>query len=361
MKSKRPGRSWSVLAAALLVAVIVGCASDRGRRTAAREAARQIDSADLMADRGSRAEALARYCAALGQLAQSGRDPEQTLLSAAVFHRFHVLDATAVHGALPADQREGCAAFARILEERGPSPDFLGMSFSQLLVLDTQLGGIPDERVEPWLRVVRDVIVGDIFARRAARVSEDPARARDATVPRACADGLQRWHLADVAKSYYLRAWMRAAEGRAETSGARNRVKAIDSTMAATARSLALLPGRTDEFRNAFMRSAEALEKEQRDLDAAEDVASVASRPDEAYLRLDPETHLREGREDVVEGVRRRVENQPARAVKAFQSALKHLLYARELGIPAGSGAAIDLEALLDDVLSNLQMLTEQR
>lgn len=359
MDPRLPAAVCAVLALSLLAPP--GCSSDRGKRAGAREAARQIDAADVLADRGSRPEALARYSVALAQLPQAGHDPEQTLLTAAIYHRFHVLDAGAVYASLPPDQREGCAAFARILAERGTSPDFLGMAFTQLLVLDTQLGGIPEDRVDVWLRVIRDVIVGDILARRAAKVGDDPARPRDGVVPRAFADGLQRWHLGTVAKSYYLRAWSRAAEGKVEAVGAKDRVRAIDATLSSTARSLALLPGRNDEFRNTFMRAVESLDKEQRDLEVAEGIGSLESHPEETYLRLDPEGHLKDGRADVMEGVQRRVESQPARAVGAFQSALRHLLFARELGIPAGSGAAVDLDALLDDILSNLQMLTEKR
>jgi hypothetical protein len=340
-----------VFVCAALTVAGLGCASqyEASKRT--------FDEGALLQQGGNARDAVGKYDAALTKLSRPDRDPYESFLIAAILHRLYVMDIQRVFAGFTQEERRKCPRILEIFDKAGGQPDFLGLSFAESIALEDRVKQTDEKKIEKWLLIEKDVIVGDGFSRKAAEGARDMFADSFAILPRDFLDNIVKLSVYEVALGFYARAWQRA--GNAEGAGgvARARVKDTLNSIAAVAAWLGA-ENRSEDFVRDFMGMSKDLQKLAHRIDEMTQCSGPELTCDDEFMSLSPSYHAGEGRSRAQMAGGEMREGKSARAQKYCLESVKHLLIARVLGGTETGGGARSIDDYIGDVVASLDQMT---
>lgn len=333
------------LTLALATAALCGCGSTS-------ESKQRMDLARERERRGDARAALEAYCEAMGKFRSEGVQKRVPLTLAAIYRRFHVLDAARVFRASDANQRTRLEPLRGLLAEHGENVDFLELAFATAVEHEQgkEVGG-PSEG-EAWVGVDRHLIYGEYLSRRLGAAFGPEGWKLGAEAPEGFVNCLLAAALARLACGFYARALDQAEQNKVMDLGGDPRGQQAEAARVGreAAQVLASLSDRSEDFRELFVDEGELFAGVVERVSFRPGVAPGAYPVDPDLVVPESEFNFREGRARVALAVGEVNAGNDSRAQRYFLEALRHLLLAGMCSV-SGKGERSFLDLLHQAVL----------
>lgn len=315
-------------------------------------------------------------------------DQSVAFLQAALYHHFYSIDLPLFWKQLDKHRQARWSLVSKLIKEYPENDKFLENAFAQIMKIEGVLKGNYPADLEQWLLIEKDIIVGEYIISKSkerdnlswSSDTENRTITED-DIPVSFIDKVRSYAFYEVAKNFYLEAWIKTTLLVYENPSAnlepvmklsRKGLKNTFWSLATLTRGLEY-SDRSDEFTKLFKNQAHHYLEVMRRLEEflnlpypigdslsvekIQEVLGVELEKD--YLSLDGAFHMKEARIKVGMAVEEILTQKTTLTYQYFLDALKHIVLIRTLDWQAGLGSEYLVDNILKDIYLNLYRLSK--